>query len=203
MLRHPYHAKASSSEAAEGERHSGNRSMASVGIPMRQQLDAAAQQLEQLRLQQQALEQQKELLEGLRLRQDRLIGGRRALMERLEGEQLGIAEDLESCHQQIELLVQAHEDYQFHLRALRAQQPESWQREELDLRLDQALEELQAAEECFEKTELRLRAVPVRRSATRGLELSDRQGSMRSWLLRGLCLHAPLLAVALFYFLTR
>jgi hypothetical protein len=166
---------------------------------MSAQVEATKAQMDQLRQQQEELERQREALETLRLRQDRLLSGRRQVMGRMEQDMAAMAGELESCHQRIELLVQAHEDYQFHLRSLRSIQPEAWQREEISLRLDESLENLEAAEECHEKTSQRLRAeLPLAASRPSG-----EASGLSTWFLRGLCLHSPILSLALWYWWTR
>ena len=175
-------------------------SIGRVQVP--DELSAARVQLEELRQQQEELERQREMLEALRMRQDRLLGGRREVMRRMDEHLALMAEDIEACHLRIEILVQAHEDFQFHLKALRAQQPETWQRDELAQRLDEALEDLQRAEECFESTSRRMerRTSPALLPGAQVLPGEQWAG----WVLKGLCFHSPLLALAaLLYWLIR
>ena len=125
---------------------------------MDKQVRETQERLARLRMEQEEVERQKKLLESLKLKQERFIGGRKAVVEQIEQHLRSITQDLETARRHVEDLTTTERDFRERLEELKSFLPERWQRNQLDHELDRALGALVEAETAFEKGMRRISA---------------------------------------------
>lgn len=118
---------------------------------MDKQVRETQERLARLRMEQEEVERQKQMLESLKQKQERFIGGRKAVTEQLEQHLRGISQDLEMARRHVDDLTTTEMDFRERLEELRGFLPERWHRNQLDHELDRALASLVEAEAAFEK----------------------------------------------------
>lgn len=125
---------------------------------MEKQVRETQERLARLRLEQEEVERQKKLLESLQQKQERFIGGRKAVVEQIEHHLRGITQELDTARRHVEDLSVTEIDFRERLEELKAFMPERWQRNQLDHELDRALSSLVETEAAFEKGMRRIAA---------------------------------------------
>jgi chromosome segregation ATPase len=123
---------------------------------MDQQVREAQHRLAALRAQQEEVERQKQILEGLRQKQERFVSGKKEVTDKLERALRSIMEELEDTRRRVEDLAVTQKDFEDRLDDLKTYLPERWQRSQLDHELDRALDSLNEAETSYEKGVRRL-----------------------------------------------
>lgn len=122
---------------------------------------AAQEQLLQLRMQQEEIERQKLHLEGLRVKQERFVAGKRDLLEKLGRSVSSVERDLYDAQKRVEELSLTHDDFRRHHDILKSLQPEKWHRSQVDEELDHALAAIEDAEADYSKGIRRLETLRV------------------------------------------
>ena len=123
---------------------------------MEQQVKEAQQRLADLRAQQEEVERQKQILEGLRQKQERFVSGKKETTEKIERALRAIMDELDEARRRVEDLATTQKDFQDRMDELKTYLPERWQRSQLDHELDRALVSLEDAETSYEKGVRRL-----------------------------------------------
>ena len=98
-------------------------------------------------------------LEARRQKEDRFATGRRDMCERLARTLTRLERELYNSQKAIEEITITRSNFERHLDILRAQQPEAWQRGNMDANLDHALASVEDAEDEFAKSMRRLNSV--------------------------------------------
>ncbi len=170
---------------------------------------AAQEQLLQLRLQQEEIERQKQHLEGLRIKQERFVAGKRDLLEKIGRSAGHVERELYDVQKRVEELTVTHDEFRRHLEILKSLQPEKWHRTQVNEELDNALAAIEDAENDFAKGIRRLHAMgPMESSASGPVSLDDADAPVLSpftgnsdeitaWLRRGFAFTLPLMATVL------
>lgn len=172
---------------------------------------AAQEQLLQLRMQQEEIERQKQHLEGLRVKQERFVAGKRDLLEKLGRSAGHVERELYDAQKRVEELTLTHDEFRSHLDVLKSLQPEKWQRAQVDVELDNALAAIEDAENDFAKGIRRLHAMgpPPDASSHGPISLDDADAPVLSsmmsgssdelsaWLKRGFAFTLPLIGTVL------
>lgn len=169
---------------------------------MEQQVKEAQQRLADLRAQQEEVERQKQILEGLRQKQERFVSGKKEITEKLERALRSIMDELDEARRRVEDLATTQKDFEDRMDELKTYAPERWQRSQLDHELDRALVSLDDAETSYEKGVRRLMqhrasasaadaAMPVSpiHAALASQQAADEPGEMES-------AHRPLFATS-------
>jgi hypothetical protein len=125
---------------------------------MDQQVREAQKRLTALRAQQEEVERQKQILENLRMKQERFVNGKKEMTEKLEKALQSISTELENTRRRIEDLCQTQSDFEDCLNDLKTFLPERWQRSQIDQELDRAINSLTDTEVTYEKGVHRLGA---------------------------------------------
>lgn len=120
------------------------------------QVEAAQQQLEELRRQQEAIELQKAEIEHLRAKQTDFQRGRVEMLENLQHALDVLDRDQADAEQRLELYSGARETFSKHLDTLANMRPETWERDELADELELACGCVTEAREEFEASLSRL-----------------------------------------------
>lgn len=118
---------------------------------MDQQVREAQKRLAALRAQQEEVERQKQILENLRMKQERFVTGKKEMTDKLERALSSISNELEDTRRRVEDLAQTQRDFEDRLDDLKTFLPERWQRAHIDQELDRALASLGDAEVSYEK----------------------------------------------------
>lgn len=118
---------------------------------MDQQVREAQKRLAALRAQQEEVERQKQILENLRMKQERFVTGKKEMADKLERALSTIANELEDARRRVEDLALTQRDFEDRLDDLKTFLPERWQRSQIDQELDRALASLGDAEVTYEK----------------------------------------------------
>lgn len=177
---------------------------------------AAQEQLQQLRLQQEEIERQKQHLEGLRIKQERFVAGKRELLDKLGRSSTHIERELYEAQKRVEELGATHDEFRRHLDALKALQPEKWHRTQVDQELDLALVAIDDAEADYAKGMRRLQALAPVETAPHQLTPAHSAGAddlpaaarmlpsfvsgsddLATWLRRGFAFTLPLMGTVL------
>ncbi len=171
---------------------------------------AAQEQLLQLRLQQEEIERQKQHLEGLRIKQERFVAGKRDLLEKIGRSAGHVERELYDAQKRVEELSTTHDEFRRHLEILKSLQPEKWHRTQVNEELDNALSAIEDAENDFAKGIRRLHAMgpPPEGISTGPISLDDADAAvmpsltsnsdeLSAWLRRGFAFTLPLMATVL------
>ncbi len=118
---------------------------------MELQVREAQKRLTALRAQQEEVERQKQILENLRMKQERFVSGKKEMTDKLERALQSISAELEDARRRVEDLSQTQRDFEDRLDDLKTFLPERWQRSQIDQELDRALNSLTDAEVTYEK----------------------------------------------------
>ncbi|WP_449071539.1 hypothetical protein [Prosthecobacter sp.] len=175
---------------------------------------AAQEQLLQLRMQQEEIERQKQHLEGLRVKQERFVAGKRELLDKLSRAATHVERELYEAQKRVDDLSMTNDELRRHLEILKALQPEKWHRTQVDHELDQALVAIENAEGDYTKGMRRLHAMgpaeitpmPGVTAASADDEDTPSRGSsffsassddLSTWLRRGFAFTLPLMGTLL------
>jgi hypothetical protein len=118
---------------------------------MDQQVREAQKRLAALRAQQEEVERQKQILENLRMKQERFVTGKKEMTDKLERALSSISGELEEARRRVEDLALTQRDFEDRLDDLKTFLPERWARAQIDQELDRALASLTDAEVTYEK----------------------------------------------------
>ncbi len=185
--------------------HAAGGSLENVDLKVK----AAQEQLLQLRLQQEEIERQKQHLEGLRIKQERFVAGKRDLLEKIGRSAGHVEREVYDVQKRVEELTVTHDEFRRHLEILKSLQPEKWHRTQVNEELDNALAAIEEAENDFAKGIRRLHAMgPMESNATGPISLEDADAPVLSsftgnsdditaWLRRGFAFTLPLMATVL------
>ncbi len=164
---------------------------------------AAQEQLLELRLQQEAIERQKQQLEALRIKQERFVTGKRDLLEKLSRFTSRVECELDDTHKRAEELVFTHDECLHHLKVLQSLQPEKWQRSQVYEELDHALAAIDDADSAFTQGMRLLQAQPTVESHLGNAKtpmvpsFTANSDHLLVWLRRGFSFTLPLMVSAL------
>lgn len=142
-----------------------------------------------------------EELENRRNKEHRFNSGRRQIVEQLNRSLSKLEREFEDCQRAAEEILQARENYQQHLQALRNIKPEAWNHDDLNEDLERAIGIIENAEDDFEKFSRRLQiALPNHEIDTANHPVSDLPApqDFKGWLMLGLAFSLPLIIALLF-----
>ena len=127
------------------------------------EVDLKRKQAELLQLRQELESKERETnqLEQRRQKEDRFTKGRRNMCEQLSRTLVRLERELENSQKAIDEMTVARDTFERHLAILRDQQPETWQRHNMDAELDLALGSVEDAEEEFARISRRLSTVAL------------------------------------------
>lgn len=100
-------------------RFEGEDSMEEMDLQVRE----AQKRLTALRAQQEEVERQKQLLENLRMKQERFVNGKKEMTEKLEKALQSISNELENTRRRVEDLCQTQRDFEDCLEDLKTSSP--------------------------------------------------------------------------------
>ena len=158
----------------------------------------AQEQLLALRIQQEEIEKQKQYLEVLRQKQERFVAGKRDLSDKLTRAVSGLDRELYDAQKLVEELSLTKDTFNRHLEALRALQPEKWQRSHVDDELDRALTAVEDAEDDYSKGTRRVAAARATETTsfvdtTASPEAPATADDHLTWLRRGFAFTLPMM----------
>ena len=122
----------------------------------------------QLRQELESKEREPTQLEQRRQQEERFTKGRRNMSEQLSRTLVRLERELYNAQKAIEEITVARDTFERHQAILRDQQPETWQRQQLDAELELALAAIEDAEDDFARLSRRLSAVLPGASAQAG-----------------------------------
>ena len=151
------------------------------------------EQLLKLRQELERTERETNQLEAQRRKEERFGTGRHEMIEKFSRSLVRLERELYHCQKAIEEITSARDVYQRHLDLLRALQPESWNRSNLDAELDRAIGAIEDAEDEFNKTSRRLAStLPGEAGALETASSSDAlPKDFQSWLRAGFAFTLP------------
>lgn len=156
------------------------------------------EELLKLRQQLERTERETSQLEVQRRKEERFATGRRELIEKFSRAIARLERDLYSSQKAIEEITAARDLYQHHLEVLHSLQPESWQRGDLDVELDRAIDAIDDAETEFGKTARRLAATLPGEAAAEASPGDTLPRGFLSWLTAGFAFTLPAMIGLLF-----
>lgn len=160
----------------------------------------AQERLLKLRQEQEEAERQKQHLEELQIKQDRFVTGKRDMSEKLAKSIAALERELYDAQKLVEELSTAKDSFNHHLEILKAQQPERWNRTQVNAELDRAIVAIEDAQGDYSKGMRRLAALkPVDTSEVGGIA-AEASGLGRfgaddagAWMRRGFAFTLPLM----------
>jgi chromosome segregation ATPase len=110
----------------------------------------AQKRLADLRIQQEEIEKQKNILENRKIKQEQFTQGRRELLDRYEKILNYIAEEKNEIQRRFELMESVEADFDQYFQYIKGILPEHWQRHQLDQELDRAVDALEQSAKVYE-----------------------------------------------------
>ena len=170
-------------------------------VDLSRKVGGAMGEIEQLRLKQRELEQEKEQLQQMAKRQEEYEKGKREMMEKLSRSIVLLEKEREQAVRMVELLGETRERFQEQWQGLEHIREEKWPESRYKEALDSALAQVEAAQTIYRKALARIEAGSWHKSAENAVVPLQKSaagtGMPRSfwfWLKVGVAVTLPLIA---------